>query len=93
MAGVRAIGVSTAQDATHTLMQLAAEGAQGIVVVDSAILDLLPKRDKERLQSCAAPWFIDTALSLTQSNDDETDAKHTVETMIQRAIGRQIAVT
>ena len=92
-AGVEAIGVSTPEDATRTLMQLAAEAAWGIVLVDSAILNLLAERDKERLQNSSAPWFLDTALSLTKSIDDETDAKHTVESMIQRAIGKKIAVT
>jgi vacuolar-type H+-ATPase subunit F/Vma7 len=94
MAGVEAIGVTAIEDAIDKLTKLASEARWGIVLIDSTIMDSLPDRVKERLLNSSAPWFMETTLSLTEgASDEESDAKHTVERMIQQAVGKKIAIT
>jgi len=93
MAGVEAIGVSSPEDAGSKLMDLASEARWGIVLVDASIMDSLSIRDKGRLLNSSSPWFLETSLSAVQNiGTEENSAKEIVERMIQRSVGKKIAI-
>lgn len=93
LAGVEAFGFASIEAAGEELLKRASSGKWGVVLVTDEIMNALPARDRKILDESSMPLFVGLPVSLSKT--DETDRERAcrlVSDMIQKAVGKKIAV-
>ena len=92
LSGVEAIGAETPEKAGRIITDLHNSGNWGIVLVADDIAEKLTDREQSRMGTSTDPVFIRIPVTVLPDQDDDRVAREIVETMLQKAIGRKIAI-
>ena len=93
LAGAEVIGVDSPEEAESALVEKLRSRRWGLVLVAREIMDAIPERVRAAATGSTMPVFLDVPLSV-QSNaeEDEARAREYVESMLQAAVGKRIAI-
>ena len=92
LAGTRAFGVRGSDEAREIILELLQMAGFGIVLVADDLTGSLSERERNRLEASQSPVFVPMPLKIPENEAGRVVAENIVEKLIQKAIGRKVAI-